>query len=160
MKSFFATVFRRLPGGLLRYGLFLANAKFNHGAVGVYQDAHGRVLVLRHVFRKSYPWGFPSGFVGVGEQASSAAQRELTEETGLTATVDHVGPTQIVAPRHLETVVYGRADSAQELKLSPEIFEALWVIPGQVPDDVANGLPPQHRAMLSQPFSGPLSHNT
>lgn len=157
MKSVFATAFRLLPRGVLRWGLFLANAKFNHGAVGVYQDAQGRVLVLRHVFRRSYPWGFPSGFAEVGEDADTAALRELKEETGLIAEVDHVGPTQLVAKRHLETLVYGRADSTQVLKLSREIFEARWVVPGQVPDDVADGLPPEHRIMLSQEFSAPLS---
>ena len=156
MKSVFAKAFRLLPRGLLRWGLFLANAKFNHGVVGVYQDAQGRVLVLRHVFRRSYPWGFPSGFVGVGEEASTAALRQLTEETGLTAKVNYVGPTQLVAKRHLETLIYGRADSTHVFKLSSEIFEARWVMPGQLPDDVAAGLPPEHRVLLSQP----LSHNT
>lgn len=159
MKSVLAAGFRLLPRGLLRWGLFLANAKFNHGAVGVYQDSQGRVLVLRHVFRRSYPWGFPSGFVSVGEDATTAALRELKEETGLTAEVNHVGPTQLVAKRHLETMVYGQADSAQVLALSREIFEARWVSPGQLPEDVANGLPPDHRALLSKPLSKPLSQH-
>jgi ADP-ribose pyrophosphatase YjhB (NUDIX family) len=160
MKSVFATAFRLLPRGVLRWSLFLANAKFNHGAVGVYQDAQGRVLVLHHVFRRSYPWGFPSGFVEVGENADTAALRELKEETGLTAEIDHVGPTQLVAKRHLETLVYGRADSTQDIKISPEIFEARWVMPGQVPDDVARGLLPAHRVLLSRSLKLPRSNNT
>tara|TARA_B110000438_G_C15709213_1_gene604543 strand:+ start:823 stop:945 length:123 start_codon:yes stop_codon:yes gene_type:complete len=37
---------------------------------------------------------------------------------------DRVGETTLVAPRHLETVIYGRADSAQALRLCHETFEA------------------------------------
>ena len=152
MKRFLSAVYRRLPTPFLRMALFLISAKFNHGAAGIYRDATGRVLVLKHVYRKTYPWGFPSGFINTGEDAAAGALRELKEETGLTASVDRVGETTLVAPRHLETVVYGRADSGAPLTLCHEIFEARWVDPAHIPDDVAQGLPPdQHRHILSLP---------
>ena len=141
MKTLFAALFRRVPSRVLRWGLFLANAKFNHGAVGIFEDSNRRVLLLRHVFRKNYPWGFPSGFVAVGEDAATAAVRELKEETGLTATVTAVGATTLVAPRHLETVVYGYVAVPEPLTISHEIFEARWVTRDQIPEDIAAGLP-------------------
>jgi len=140
-----------MPAPLLRLGLFFVSAKFNLGAVGVYTDDKGRVLVLKHVYRKVYPWGFPSGFVNTGETAADGALRELKEETGLSATVHGVGETTLVGPRHLETVVFGKADSSYPLTLCHEIFEARWVDPAQVPDDIKEGLPPeQHTLMMSE----------
>lgn len=149
MKRFLSFVYGITPNVLLRFGLFLTNAKFNHGAVAVLSDEAGRVLVLKHVYRKGYPWGFPSGFVNVGEEAADGALREVKEETGLVATVTRVGTSALVAPRHLETVVYGRADSNTSLTLCHEIFEARWIDPESVPDDVASGLPAEQKAILS-----------
>ncbi len=150
MKSVLAAAFRALPKPLLRFGLFAANAKFIHGVVGVFQDERGRVLVLRHVFRKTKPWGFPSGLANVGEDACAAAARELHEETGLAATDLKTGATTLVAPRHLETVVYGRADSAAEIRSSHEIFEARWIDPAAPDADVAAELPQAHRELLDR----------
>lgn len=149
MKRFLSLVYRVTPNFVLRLGLYLANAKFNHGAVAVLSDDAGRVLLLRHVYRKGYPWGLPSGFVNVGEDAAAGALREVKEETGLTATVTRVGPSTLIAPRHLETVVYGRAQSSAPLALCHEIFEGRWVDPADIPDDVAAGLPKEQHALLA-----------
>lgn len=148
MKRFLSLVYRVTPGFVLRFGLYLSNTKFNHGAVAVLSDDAGRVLLLRHVYRKGYPWGFPSGFVNAGEDAAEGALREVREETGLTATITQVGASVLVAPRHLETVVYGCADSTAPLKLCHEIFEGRWIDPADVPKDVAAGLPQEQHAVL------------
>lgn len=149
MKRLLSGLFRLVPSSVLRLGLFLANAKFNHGAVAVVSNNEGQVLVLRHVYRKSYPWGFPSGFVNAGENASTAALRELKEEAGLEAMIIHVGATTLVAPRHLETVVYGHANAAGPIQQSHEIFEARWVTPDQVADDIVQGMHPDQFALLT-----------
>ena len=148
MKRLLSGLFRLIPSSVLRLGLFLANAKFNHGAVAVISNNEGHVLLLRHVFRKSYPWGFPAGFVNAGENASTAALRELKEETGLDAMIIHVGATTLVAPRHLETVVYGHTNDVGPITVSREIFEARWVTPDQVSDDIVQGLHPDQFALL------------
>ena len=139
-----------MPSPFLRLGLYVMSAKFNHGAVGIYSDSNGHVLVLNHVYRKGYPWGFPSGFINVGESAADGALRELREETGVPAEIDRVGATTLVAPRHLETVVYGRADSTHPLRLCHEIFEASWVDPRSVPDHIAKGLPPDQIGLMME----------
>lgn len=149
MKRFLSLVYRVTPTVLLRFGLYTTNAKFNHGAVAVLSDEAGRVLLLRHVYRKGYPWGFPSGFVNAGEDAAEGALREVKEETGLDATITRVGPSVLVAPRHLETVVFGRADSTAPLTLCHEIFEACWIDPTSLPEDITAGLPPEQHAILS-----------
>ena len=149
MKRILSTVYRSLPAFLTRAILYLISAKFIHGVVGIFRDQRGHVLVLHHVYRKGYPWGFPSGLLNAGEDAATGALRELNEETGLTAAIDQVGETALVARRHLETVVYGTAQSNCPFTLSHEIFDARWVDPANVPDDVSRGLPPdQHRLMM------------
>lgn len=150
MKRILSAIYRSLPAFLTRAGLYLFSAKFLHGAVGIFTDDSGRVLVLHHVYRKGYPWGFPSGLVNAGEDAAAGAVRELREETGLTAEVTRVGETFLVDRRHLETIVYGTVGSETPLSLGHEIFEARWVNPLDLPDDVNRGLPPdQHRLMMS-----------
>jgi len=149
VKRLLAGLFRLIPSSVLRLGLFLGNAKFNHGAVAVITNDEGQVLLLRHVFRKSYPWGFPAGFVNAGENAAAAALRELKEETGLQAMVIHVGATTLVAPRHLETVVYGHVRVVTPIKLSHEIFDARWVMPDQVSEDIVQGLHPDQLALVA-----------
>lgn len=149
MRSFFASVFRLIPRPVLRAGVFVANAKFNHSVVGVFSDGEGRVLLLRHVFRKSKPWGFPSGFAGRGEDAIAAAARELYEETGLVAHDLTQGQTTLIAPRHLETIVYGRAESGAPLTLSHEIYEARWVSPDALDAGVSSHMLQGHTDLLA-----------
>ncbi len=48
------------------------------------------VLLIRDAYRN---WGFPKGHVEPGEEAATAALREVAEETGLTDLVLH-GPVQ------------------------------------------------------------------
>ena len=150
MKRIFSTVYKSLPAFLTRAILYLISTKFIHGVVGIIRDPRGNVLVLHHVYRKRYPWGFPSGLLNAGEDAATGALRELKEETGLTAAVSWVGETALVARRHLETVVYGTAQSDCPVTLGREIFVARWVDPANLPDDVSRGLPPeQHHLMIS-----------
>ncbi len=149
MKRILSVAYRSLPAVFTRAILYLVSAKFIHGVVGIFSDQRGHVLVLRHVYRKGFSWGFPSGLLEAGEEVRPGALRELHEETGLDATVDRVDETVLVARRHLETVVYGTAQSDTPLSLSHEIFEARWVDPGNLPDDISRGLPPdQHRLMM------------
>ena len=55
------------------------------GGVVFRRGAEGpRVLLIRDSYRN---WGFPKGHVEAGEDAATAAEREIAEETALTALV-------------------------------------------------------------------------
>jgi len=103
------------------------NSKFLVGVIGVVLDSHGRVLLLKHVYR-TIPWGLPSGWAKRGEQPGEALLRELWEEVGLKARLEgvlDVRADRLGLPR-LDVVLLCRAEEADpEVKpRDPEIEEA------------------------------------
>src|SRR5580693_1652443 len=70
----------------LAYTLFLTAKAFAtpvaFGANAAVFDAEGRVLLVRHSYRRG--WHFPGGGVARGEAPEVAVRRELSEEIGLT----------------------------------------------------------------------------
>jgi ADP-ribose pyrophosphatase YjhB (NUDIX family) len=68
--------------------LWIMNVKFLAGVMAVVFDDQGRVLLLHHTYRNSYPWGLPGGWLGPGESPAEGALRELREETGFAGTIE------------------------------------------------------------------------
>lgn len=54
------------------------------GCAIVARDDRGRVLMVRHTYRKCDEWQIPTGGVRRGELPEQAARRELAEEVGVT----------------------------------------------------------------------------
>ena len=104
--------------------------------VGVFFDAAGRALVLRHVFRKRHPWSLPAGFLMAGETPEAGAVREVKEETGLDVAVTRILAVHPVRPRHMEVVVIGSVDARQTIRPNAENFEGCFVAPDALPADM------------------------
>jgi len=93
-----------------------------------------RVLLLR---RKSGEWVMPKGKLDEGESPTSAALREVKEETGLSARiVDEIGSTQYRYSRpHSGTVIqktvywYLMESVNQRLALEPSFDHGLFATP-------------------------------
>jgi 8-oxo-dGTP pyrophosphatase MutT (NUDIX family) len=153
LKSILARLFRLTPLPLIQALVGLVHTRFNISVVGVFFDPAGRVLVLRHVFRKRHAWGLPAGFLHPGETPEAAAVREVREETGLTVTVVRTLSVHPALPRHMEVVVVGTADSRQTIKPSGEIFEGCFVMPEALP----SGMMPDQAAFVRMALtSGPV----
>ena len=60
----------------------LVEPKYLAGVVGIIFDDDNRVLLVRHTYRKQYPWAPPSGWIKRGEDPTQALEREVYEETG------------------------------------------------------------------------------
>jgi 8-oxo-dGTP diphosphatase len=133
VKALLSRLFRMLPSPFTRFVVGWLNARFNVSVAGVFFSADGRVLVLRHVFRRQYPWGLPAGFLKAGETPGEAIVREVREETGLEVTVTRLLSLHVLRPGHLEAIVMGRADAAQPIQPSAEIFEGAFVTPDNLP---------------------------
>lgn len=74
------------------------------GARCVLRDSAGRVLLILRT--DNGHWAFPAGAMEIGESISECAQREVFEETGLTATA--LTPFALYSGRqHVVTNAYG-----------------------------------------------------
>jgi ADP-ribose pyrophosphatase YjhB (NUDIX family) len=96
LKDLLAKVWRGSPAGVRRLGVWLAEPRFTVTAGAVVVDREGRVLLLKHAFRRGSGWGIPGGFMEKGEQPEEAIRRELREEAGL-----EVEDARLVAVRTL-----------------------------------------------------------
>ena len=79
-------LWRILPGWLRRLALRVGMARVSVGVCALVQDGRGRLLVVRHTYRRQ-PWGLPGGFIGRDEQPTAALAREMREELGIDATI-------------------------------------------------------------------------
>jgi len=127
-------LYRRLP----RWGrLFIVHRmtpSFTVGAICVVERDDGALLLVRHSYRRR--WGFPGGLVGRGEEVADAARREAREEVGLT--IELVGEPAVVVdpdPRRVDLVFRARSPDGDRIDIgSPEIVEAAWFAPDQLPE--------------------------
>jgi 8-oxo-dGTP diphosphatase len=144
MKSLLSKLYRRTPPSVARATLWALNASFNVSVAGMFRDEFGKVLLLRHVFRHSYPWGLPGGFIAAGESPEAGLMREMREETGLRVRAGQVIGVNMIAARHLELVLAGELDARQPMHFSHEIFEARFFAIDELPAD----MPPDQRACI------------
>jgi 8-oxo-dGTP diphosphatase len=59
------------------------------GVSAVVHDHHGRILLLRR--GDNGRWSLPAGMIDPGEQPADAILREIHEETGIRAEIEHLG---------------------------------------------------------------------
>lgn len=70
---------------------WLANLRYAVGVSAVIFDARGRVLLLKHTYRRAnYEWGLPGGWAKGRESVERALTREMLEETGFAITIDRL----------------------------------------------------------------------
>jgi 8-oxo-dGTP diphosphatase len=146
---------RALPYALLRrfhlnphlhwLAALLVNHHFLLGVAGVILDEQGRVLLFRHTYRRSTPWGLPGGWMVRGESPLEAIEREVREESSLAIRGEEllmVGTTRDRAK--LEFVV--RASLAGgTFRPSREVDDYKWATLDQLPP-----LPTFHYTILQQ----------
>jgi 8-oxo-dGTP diphosphatase len=133
LLRFLAATWRRLPQALQWRVLWLLNAKFTVGVSGVVFDAEGRVMLLKHTFRRRYPWGLVSGWVKGGEPLETALHREVAEETGLSIHIERL--LTVRADQRflfLEAVFLCRFRGGA-FRSSNEITEIAWCAPDALP---------------------------
>jgi 8-oxo-dGTP pyrophosphatase MutT (NUDIX family) len=136
------------PDGARGYYTRVAPAVGEGGAHIIPRLPDGRVLLIKS---NRYPvsadvWEFPRGALDDGEGFGQAAQRELLEETGLTA--DKITPlgllcpdTGILSSRHQVFLAELRAGAEQDLKVpaSEGVIEGRFIQPDEVGALLASG---------------------
>lgn len=71
-----------IPEWLRNLVVHIIEPKFLAGVVGIVFDEQDRVLLVRHTYRRDFPWAPPSGWIKRGEDPTQALEREIFEETG------------------------------------------------------------------------------
>jgi 8-oxo-dGTP pyrophosphatase MutT (NUDIX family) len=121
------------------------------GAMGIVEDAQGRVLLVRHGYSRG--WHLPGGGVARSEPPAAAVLRELREEVGLlrSAAPQFVGIyTRKTGWATNVIVVYRVGDAEIAFKPSWEIREILFADPKALPADTSLGV----RRRLAEIYSG------
>ena len=135
-QQLLAGLWRRAPGRMRRWGVWLYEPRFTVTAGACVLDGAGRVLLLRHAFRSGSGWGIPGGFLEKGEQPEDALRRELREEVGLELAGARLAFVRTLArPRQVEIMFCARATGAAEPQ-GAEIEAARWFAPDALPAEL------------------------
>ena len=104
----------------------------------VIRDKAGQCLLLkRSLSSKGSPgkWEFPGGKAELEEKFDEALFREVTEETGLTISLQRVaGAAEFELPtRKIAYLIMEARLESGEVRLSSEHIDFIWVTPGELP---------------------------
>jgi 8-oxo-dGTP diphosphatase len=96
----------------------------------------GKVLLVQRAKPPLGLWSLPGGHVELGETSLAAAERELREESGVTADLtEFVGLYEIIMEKpqfHYAIACYGGMWRAGEAQASSDALEARWVAPAEL----------------------------
>ena len=140
LKRLIAMLWRGSPPFIRRWSVALWQSRFTVTAGAVVCDETGRVLLLRHVFRKGTGWGIPGGFIAPGEQPEQAVRREMKEETGLDLeSVELALVRTLHQVRQVEIIFRCRLDASalQRRSDSFEVDRAEWFDRASLPEGLS-----------------------
>jgi len=137
LKKILGAVWRVLPRMITVRGVRLAQAKFTVSAGAVVTDEQGRVLLVKHVFRKGSGWGVPGGFIAKGEQPDSALRRELREEIGLEIEGVELAVVRTIRTAGQVEITYRCRAASEPSPRSVEVVSVKWFALDNLPNDLS-----------------------
>lgn len=140
-------LWRRLPfSGPVKGAIaWLANARYAVGVAAIIPDGDGRVMMVRHTYRRAArEWGLPGGWAKGRERLEHALTRELREETGLEIVVERLVAVHsgFAVPRM--TVFYLAHIAGGAFQPSAEVSTYEYRYPGEM----TNGLGGEMEAVI------------
>ena len=96
----------------------------------------GKVLLIQRAKPPLGLWSLPGGHVEFGETAVAAAERELLEESGVTADLTaFIGLYEVILDKpafHYAIACYGGMWRSGEAQASSDALEARWLAPAEL----------------------------
>ncbi len=145
MNSWLTILWGRLPipGRVRSVIIWLLSAKFTVGVSALVLDEQERVLLLRHTYRPSRPWGLPGGGLHPAESLEECLCRELFEETGLRIEVNELLSAASHHDRKLVDMIFmcrlAPGETLASFKASAEVVEARFFTLYELPDNMSPG---------------------
>ncbi len=117
--------------------------KYLVGVAALVLDDQNRVLLLKHTYRGSRPWGLPGGGLKPGESLEECVERELMEETGLKVEAEHLLSAAAHYDRRLVDMIFScRVLPGYDLstfKPNAEVVEARFFARDELPQGMSWG---------------------
>src|SRR5437762_4188679 len=135
----------RLPiKGRLRSAIvWWLSPKYVVGVSGLIRDDQGRILLLKHTYRRDKPWGLPGGGLKPGESLEECLLREVREETGMNVEIVHMLSGAAHRDRRLVEMIFScrplPGESLASFKPNAEIAEARWFDRDDLPAATSRG---------------------
>ncbi len=124
--------------------LWLLSPKFTVGVVALIRDDEGRILLLRHTYRLSKPWGLPGGGLKPGESLEDCLRRELREEIGMEVEIDTLLSAAAHFDRRLVDMIFAcrpaPGHSLSSFRPNSEIAEARFYPRDALPQDLSRSM--------------------
>lgn len=122
----------------------LTAARFSVGVTGIVFDEAGRVMLLKHTFRRRYPWGLVSGWIKRGETPAAALHREVAEETSLSIHIERLYRVRTDRLHRAVEVVYLCHLRGGTFRPCHEVTAIRWCAPDALPE----GVHPHHAPLI------------
>ncbi len=135
----------RIPPRLHWHLARVVNARFLLGVAGIITDDADRLLLFKHTYRRSHPWGTPGGWMERSESPLQALEREVREESGLQVRSERLLLVGTTPDRPKLEFVVGARVVGGTFTPSAEVSEMGWFSHDQLPP-----LAPFHTLILHQ----------
>jgi 8-oxo-dGTP diphosphatase len=127
LKRFPYSIVKRLPSRAKVVMNHVLAKHFLVGLVAVVLNDRDEFLVLKHTYRRGFPFGLPSGRLKKNESPPEAMAREIGEESGLTVEFRRILKVEASGPpRSLDIWLLYRYLGGT-FRASNEVSQARWV---------------------------------
>lgn len=139
LMKYLLNVWKEFPLGLQLLITGFVRPRYRVAVAAIILDDKGCILLCKHTYRKSNPWGLPGGGLEHRENPEDGILREVREETGLEVRVEKLLSAERAQNNNHISLIYLCKISGGEFKPNYEIsqtrFFSLDALPNLIPTE-------------------------